>query len=184
MSLDRRSTLSLCLGSFFIMAGAAFVAWSRWDGLSHEQPSIKESALPEAFNPALNARTGTGWPAATPAEKTPETPPATATPTAAPGTPASPPPPAALPSPATKRNIRFTYPNSKPLKVEIVGSFNNWTPAPMTKGENHLWETTVSLAPGEYTYNFIVNGKVVRDPNNPRTAPEGRSLLLVKPLNK
>ena len=70
---------------------------------------------------------------------------------------------------------------SRPSRVEITGSFNNWTPSPFVKEDNHVWEITLTLVPGEYTYNFLVDGKPIRDPNNPRTAPEGRSLLVVKP---
>jgi 1,4-alpha-glucan branching enzyme len=76
----------------------------------------------------------------------------------------------------------FSFRHSKPSRVEIVGSFNNWEPVPLVKGENHTWSVSLSLTPGEYTYNFVADGKVIRDPNNPRTAPEGRSLLVVKPL--
>jgi hypothetical protein len=81
------------------------------------------------------------------------------------------------------RNILFSYRDSRPARVEIIGSFNDWEPQRMTKGANHTWTLGVRLKPGDHTYNFLVDGKAIRDPNNPRTAPEGRSLLTVKPLN-
>jgi hypothetical protein len=82
------------------------------------------------------------------------------------------------------RRIRFTYRNSKSKHVEIIGDFNKWQPQSLSKGKNFEWYATFPLRPGEYTYNFIVDGKVIRDPNNPRTASEGRSLLTVKPLTE
>ncbi len=87
----------------------------------------------------------------------------------------------ALPATSAVRNILFSYRNSKPSQVKIIGSFNDWVPQPMKKGKNHTWTIPVPLAPGDYTYNFLVDGKVIRDPNNPRTANEGRSFLTVKP---
>jgi plastocyanin len=86
----------------------------------------------------------------------------------------------ATPAAEPGRKILFTLRDSRPSRVEITGSFNNWTPAPFVKGENHVWEITLTLIPGEYAYNFLVDGKAIRDPNNPRTAPEGRSLRVVK----
>ncbi len=168
MALDKRSALTICLGSFFLMLGSGILLWSRWDKLSHGAPAVKKVSLPETFDPAFGV--GTGWPAA-------------ASP-AAPATPGRPPvrSPAPSPDPGATRNIRFTFRDSRPAKVELVGNFNNWTPEAMTKGDNFVWDVSVPLKPGEYTYNFLVDGKPSRDPNNPRTAPEGRSLLVVKNL--
>jgi len=170
MALDRRATLSICLGSFFLMLGSGFLLWSRWEKLSHGTTPVKKVNLPETFDPAPGV--GTGWP-------TPAVPSNPATPAAPP---ARPPAPAPSPDSGKTRNIRFTLRDSRPTKVELIGNFDNWTPEPMAKGDNYIWEISVPLKPGEYTYNFLVDGKPSRDPNNPRTAPEGRSLLVVKPL--
>jgi hypothetical protein len=169
MTLDRRAHLSICLAGFFVMAGSGLILWSRWS------KAAAVPSTPPPPDPVVTA--GTGWPAHTPAAAEPAAPAAAAAPAPATSAPAAP-----APAAATKRNILFSYRNSKPLKVELVGGFNNWTPAPLTKGQNQTWEISVSLEPGEYAYNFIVDGKVTRDPNNPRTAPEGRSLLVVRPL--
>ena len=84
-----------------------------------------------------------------------------------------------------KRNIKFLYRNSKAKKVEIIGDFNDWIPQPLAKGDKHSWSATIAIAPGEYAYDFVVNGKPVRDPNNATTLNTGRgftsSLLKVKP---
>jgi hypothetical protein len=161
MALDRRASLSLCLGSFLVMLGAAFLMWARWEKVSNGLPPLKNASSADTPDSTMTA--GTGWPT-TPAK----------TPPAAPAAPA----PTPLPGP---RNIRFAYRDSRPSRVDLVGSFNNWTPVPLAKGENFIWSITLPLPPGEHTYNFLIDGKPVRDPNNPRTAAEGRSLLVVLP---
>jgi len=84
-----------------------------------------------------------------------------------------------------RRNIAFSFRNSRPAKVDIIASFTNWKPKAMKKSKNYTWVYTASLEPGSYTYNFVVDGrKIIRDPNNKRTAPGGRSLLTVKPMVK
>lgn len=161
MSLDRRALLSLCIASALLAAGSAAIMLWRWNEAVKAAPPARP-ALPEPVD------TGTGWPTSSIPSPAPAPAPA----------PAPPPPPAAGPR---KRNVLFSYRSSRPQKVDLVGSFNDWSPAPMAKGENHTWSITLSLDPGEYTYNFLVDGRPVRDPNNPRTAPEGRSLLVLKP---
>ena len=86
------------------------------------------------------------------------------------------------------RNIGFTYKNSKVKKVEIIGNFNNWIPQLLNKTENNAWKISVSLPPGDYAYNFVVDGRPVRDPYNLKVCNAGRgfanSYLKVKPLNE
>jgi len=87
---------------------------------------------------------------------------------------------------ASTRRIGFTFFNSKCKKVEVIGDFNNWAPAPMQKINAKQWALTVPLEPGEYAYNFVVDGRPIRDPNNPKVCDIGRgfknSLLKVKHL--
>ena len=68
--------------------------------------------------------------------------------------------------------------------VSVAGTFNKWKADAnvLTKQENGIWTISIPLKPGEYTYNFMVDSKPIRDPNNRRTASEGRSLLVVEPL--
>lgn len=88
--------------------------------------------------------------------------------------------------PVKKRNIGFQYRNSNAKKVEIIGDFTDWEPRPLLKGDNHTWKIAIQITPGEYAYNFIVNGKPIIDPNNLKTCDVGRgfqnSFLRVKPL--
>jgi 1,4-alpha-glucan branching enzyme len=51
-------------------------------------------------------------------------------------------------------------------EVFLAGSFNDWNPkaTPMTRhGEN--WHAKLSVVPGFYSYNFVIDGKWVCDPN-------------------
>lgn len=51
--------------------------------------------------------------------------------------------------------------------VFVSGSFNKWSYSsiPMLK-KNGVWTTTIQLEPGEYSYQFIVNGYPMLDPRN------------------
>ena len=84
------------------------------------------------------------------------------------------------------RNIRFAFKHSKAKQVEIIGEFNEWIPQSMTKSKDNLWSVNVKIPPGEYAYNFVIDGQPVRDPNNPKITNVGRgfvnSLLNIKPL--
>jgi hypothetical protein len=84
------------------------------------------------------------------------------------------------------RNIGFSYRNSRARKVEVIGDFNGWVPKPMIKGKDYKWSISVPISPGEYAYNFVVDGKPIRDPYNTKVCDVGRgfpnSLLKVKSL--
>jgi len=43
--------------------------------------------------------------------------------------------------------------------VSIVGSFNNWTPTPLSSGSKGEFSITLDLAPGIHEYKFIVDGR-------------------------
>jgi hypothetical protein len=70
--------------------------------------------------------------------------------------------------------------------VAIYGSFNNWI---QTKNycakEADGWVCRVDLAPGKYTYKFLVDGMGLNDPTNPATEDDGQghtdSVIVIKP---
>jgi hypothetical protein len=70
--------------------------------------------------------------------------------------------------------------------VAIYGSFNNWiqTKNYCTK-EVDGWICRLDLAPGKYTYRFLVDGVGLLDPNNPATEDDGQghtdSVIVIKP---
>lgn len=85
----------------------------------------------------------------------------------------------------TLRKILFQYRDSVPKRVAVLGDFNQWTPQAMKKNQNHNWALALELKPGEYAYNFIVDGKMIRDPSNRKVKKANQkilsSLLIVKP---
>src|SRR4051812_40369649 len=71
-------------------------------------------------------------------------------------------------TPDRKVTFRIHAPNLE--AVSLVGSDipNNSKGAPMTKGENGVWEVTLGpLVPGAYRYRFNIAGVNVIDPRNP-----------------
>lgn len=47
--------------------------------------------------------------------------------------------------------------------VAVAGTFNAWQPAALQR-EGDRWYITLHLAPGEYEYLFVINGRWVTDP--------------------
>ncbi len=70
--------------------------------------------------------------------------------------------------------------------VAIYGSFNNWS---QTKNycakEGEGWVCRIDLAPGKYTYKFLVDGVSLNDPTNPVTEDDGNgrldSVVVIRP---
>jgi hypothetical protein len=57
-------------------------------------------------------------------------------------------------------------------RIEVAGSFNNWEPAGLEKGDDGVFRGTLEISPGSYEYKFVVDGTWVEDPANPETAPD------------
>jgi 1,4-alpha-glucan branching enzyme len=70
--------------------------------------------------------------------------------------------------------------------VYISGQFNDWAADAdaMTKGDDDIWRITLTLAPGQYEYKFVVDGTWMEDPNNPDSVADpfggNNSLLTVE----
>jgi len=70
--------------------------------------------------------------------------------------------------------------------VAIYGSFNNWI---QTKNycakEADGWLCRIDLAPGKYTYKFLIDGVGLNDPTNSATEADGQghtdSVIIIKP---
>ena len=43
-------------------------------------------------------------------------------------------------------------------EVKLAGEFNNWTPEAIEKQEDGVWRKSLRLAPGKYSYKFVVDG--------------------------
>jgi 1,4-alpha-glucan branching enzyme len=72
----------------------------------------------------------------------------------------------------SKGTVRFAVqPASKVTEVLLAGTFNNWKPEKMAKQKNGAFVASKSLAPGDYKYKFVIDGKWVPDSDNPRQIP-------------
>ena len=72
-------------------------------------------------------------------------------------------------------SVTFNYGDNSATSVAVAGSFNDWTPAAMTKGEDGVWTLTVKdLDSGDYQYKFVVDGKEpwIIDPMNSNVVTE------------
>ena len=91
-----------------------------------------------------------------------------------------------LPSPSLKGNTTFRlkgHPNAR--VVAVAGSFNDWNQSQVLCGkESDEWICRIDLAPGKYTYKFIIDGDWILDPANSNTEEDERgftnSVLVVK----
>ena len=86
----------------------------------------------------------------------------------------------------SRRLITLHFQDAEAGAVAVVGSFNGWSPAvnPMQK-KGDVWELTLSLLPGKYSYRFLVDQKKqVLDPAATGVEPDGyggkNSVLVVK----
>jgi chromosome partitioning protein len=70
----------------------------------------------------------------------------------------------------TLREIMFNLAAPKAKEVYVVGDFNNWTPDENSRMqlEQDAWKKKLPLEPGRYHYRFVVDGKWVDDPSNPK----------------
>ena len=50
--------------------------------------------------------------------------------------------------------------------VFLAGTFNNWDPqaSPMERAPDGVWQIALDLAPGQYEYKFVVDGRWCCEP--------------------
>jgi 1,4-alpha-glucan branching enzyme len=70
---------------------------------------------------------------------------------------------------ATKRRITFTLVAPEAKAVAVTGSFCDWQPSayPLNRDANGKWKRIVTLVPGRYEYQFIVDDAWRVDPDCP-----------------
>jgi enterochelin esterase-like enzyme len=91
------------------------------------------------------------------------------------------------PVPSLTGNTTFTLAGHTDAEaVAIYGSFNNWIQTKnycLKKADG--WVCHVDLAPGKYTYKFLVDGIGLNDPTNPATEADSNglvdSVIVIKP---
>jgi 1,4-alpha-glucan branching enzyme len=61
--------------------------------------------------------------------------------------------------------VRLVIFNPEAYEVSVAGSFNNWHPGatPMKESGHGRWAKDLSLPPGRYEYQFVVDGRWVPD---------------------
>ncbi len=79
-------------------------------------------------------------------------------------------------APSLTGNTTFKLNGHKDAKVvALAGSFNNWNQAATLCGkEADAWVCRVDLAPGRYSYKFVIDGNWITDPANAQTEDDGR----------
>lgn len=66
----------------------------------------------------------------------------------------------------------FSWPHGG-SDVRLAGSFNDWSPAPMSLGEDGAWSVELSgVAPGQHQFKFVVDGQWVHDGEQPNVQNE------------
>ncbi len=78
--------------------------------------------------------------------------------------------PQILPSrgPEKARGVVFHYYGKKSHRVFLIASFIRGRKEPLKKAKRGGWKAKVFLMPGNYRYQFLVDGRKILDPRNPR----------------
>ena len=74
------------------------------------------------------------------------------------------------------KNVLFAYQGDATTKsVAVIGTFNDWsaTETVLTNSFGTVWMAQIDLPDGLYYYDFVVNGKVIPDPANPKSESNG-----------
>ncbi len=73
-----------------------------------------------------------------------------------------------------KNIVEFRIFRPKAKFISLVGDFNNWNPEndPLLKGNDGIWRLRKRIAPGQYLYKFIVDGKWEPDRFNKDSASD------------
>ena len=65
----------------------------------------------------------------------------------------------------TEGRTTFSYKAPEALSVMLIGGFTNWQSKPISlrKRPDGVWQITLELAPGTYSYSFLVDDKWRQD---------------------
>ena len=187
--MTRSRILLLMLLDLVLMGGAGYRAFERYGELKTSLPTAAVAPPPASpvETPAVETSTAPAVPTETTALSTATaeaTIPAPSTSTVPVSAASTAPAVALSTAPVHAARVAFRYRNSVAKKAFLTGTFNNWTPTAFRKSASGLWTLVVDIAPGDHAYNFVVDGKTVRDPNQRRSDEKGRSLLRVAPPSK
>ena len=81
-----------------------------------------------------------------------------------------------LPAPSLKGNTTFRLKGHAGARiVAVAGSFNDWNQSQvLCAKESAEWVCRIDLAPGKYTYKFIIDGDWILDPDNANSESDER----------
>ena len=71
------------------------------------------------------------------------------------------------------KTVLFSLLAPRASHVSVAGAFNGWDPKthPMKKDFTGVWKLSIDLAPGDYEYQFVVDGEWQNDPENAECVP-------------
>jgi 1,4-alpha-glucan branching enzyme len=74
---------------------------------------------------------------------------------------------------AKRKRIEFKVSAPKAKKVQLAGTFNNWSESadPMKKEKSGTWKKVKMLPQGLYEYKYIIDGEWMLDPECSNTVP-------------
>ena len=73
----------------------------------------------------------------------------------------------------SRNKVEFVYFGLKSTEVQLIGDFNNWLPDQHSlkfDPAKKVWRTQIKLDAGSYQYQYVVDGKITPDPENPTRA--------------
>lgn len=75
----------------------------------------------------------------------------------------------------TKNGIAFLLHHKEAERVEIFGTWNNWTRGILARPIHPgVWRAVAPVfSPGRYVYKFLIDGRWIDDPSNPRKVRDG-----------
>jgi glycosidase len=82
--------------------------------------------------------------------------------------------------------VQLSFKGKPSDRVFVKGDFNSWNDksTPLTENSDNIYRTTLMLEPGEYSYQLVVNGNSILDPQNALKRSNGmggeNSVLTVK----
>ena len=70
--------------------------------------------------------------------------------------------------------VRFRLRQPGASSVSVAGDFNEWSDSanPMTRSGD-AWTATLRLAPGEYQFMYVVDGRWIAPPDAAEVVPDG-----------
>ena len=77
---------------------------------------------------------------------------------------------------SVKRSVKFSYnpAGATYTSVKLAGDINNWQPdQTVLIQQGNIWETTLILNPGRYSYQVVLDGNWKLDGNNPDSTSNG-----------